>query len=329
MTRAVYVTGYPRIHVTLIDMAGVTSTAPGGAGFSIDAHPTVVKAEYGATFSLDGPAHLDSESWVDLEHLCRRLEEITDGRAARVTIESSPRQHVGLGAKTSLLLSVITAVDRLLRLSLSQNEIQELSRRGGTSGIGIHSFFTGGFVVDAGQRRESGWAPTPSRNIPDPILPLKILNFSVDESWVIILLTPEARTVSGNLEIDFFSKNCPIPSHEVLEVLSHVYHGLVPSMLKSDLAGLRESLNLINQSGFKKREIDNYRGIIRGLLLDLYESKVPSGMSSLGPTVFAIVHKDDHETINRIRVIAHDRCVFFDGPFNARNEGAKVLERCR
>ena len=48
------------------------------------------------------------------------------------------------------MLAVLASIDAALDLRLAREELQLLSSRGGTSGIGIHTYFVGGFLIDAG-----------------------------------------------------------------------------------------------------------------------------------------------------------------------------------
>ena len=325
MTTSVTVVGYPRIHITLMDLAGVTSMVPGGVGFSLDAFPTVLTAESASGFSVLGDSGLDQNAREDLDAICHRLRRLSSHKGALVRIESTPPQHVGLGSKTTLLLSVLTAVDALYGRTMSREKIQLLSERGGTSGIGIHSFFVGGLVVDAGRRRVAEWKPVPSSENIRTGIPVLLMNFRFPDNWRVALLSPSAPPISGEIEREFFERKCPISSAEALNAIAQVYHGVVPSILQRDIELLRESLKSISASGFKKSEIEIHGRVVRDIIYELNESNIACGMSSLGPTIYAIFEANDERKFERICSVARTWSAQIQGPFRARNQGAEVL----
>ena len=69
-----------------------------------------------------------------------------------------------LAPKTSLLLACLLAAKEELKLPLDMEALQFLSGRGGASGVGIHGFFTGGFLVDSGHSIEDINTLVPSSN---------------------------------------------------------------------------------------------------------------------------------------------------------------------
>src|SRR5690606_15053545 len=136
--------------------------------------------------------------------------------------------HVGLGTKTTLLLAIAAACNRDVGSPLGRRELQAVTRRGGTSGIGVNSFFYGGFGVDCGHpQRDAEYAPS-AASVPAVAAPLAVQT-DFPAEWVIHLALPSGRRLSGGDERNFFAANTPVPHSDVLQVLSAVYHGLVPA----------------------------------------------------------------------------------------------------
>src|SRR5690606_11611590 len=73
-----------------------------------------------------------------------------------VTIFGEMPTHRGFGSGTALRLACIEGLFAINDRALTADEAIVLSKRGGTSGIGISTYFSGGLVVDLGV----GWDDT-------------------------------------------------------------------------------------------------------------------------------------------------------------------------
>lgn len=113
-----------------------------------------------------------------------------------------PPLHVGLGSTTQVALSVGTAVSAICagRAPPAVDELVTLTQRGRYSGVGIHAFLRGGFVVDGGK----------TDDLPYPPL---LMRLSFPEEWSVILVMPkEGRGLSDEEE-----KRVMDPLPEVVE----------------------------------------------------------------------------------------------------------------
>src|SRR6187397_3143910 len=75
---------------------------------------------------------------------------LPDELSFRVSLLTDIYEHVGLGTKTAVILGALQAAAIASGYKVSRAELQLLSGRGGASGVGIHAFFIGGLVIDAG-----------------------------------------------------------------------------------------------------------------------------------------------------------------------------------
>jgi hypothetical protein len=105
----------PRVHISLADMGFASLRSFGGVGFSLDCEPTVVEFEPWRTVEIEGTDLVDTRAQLELSELVERLRAIREKVGFRAIIKSVPRQHIGLGSKTSLALSILAAnaVNRL------------------------------------------------------------------------------------------------------------------------------------------------------------------------------------------------------------------------
>lgn len=297
----ILVRAFTRVHVGLIDMGGATARRHGGAGFMLKQPTIEVSARCGAG-SVTGLSVLDVHAQSDVRQLLKRIRADSRFPPASVTIRRSPRQHIGLGTKTALLLAILKAHELLGDQRVPQHELQRLSGRGGVSGIGIHGFFHGGFIVDGGHAvaEDSEYAPSSCRrcfNIP----PLNA-RADIPTDWRFLLCCPPGKRYSGNMERAFFNRNSPISRAEVHDTIADVYHGLLPAVLERDLLKLKDAMQHIHGCGFKRRELNNQSVSAQSLFQSLSRiSNCAVGMSSMGPLLFAIVQADDVRALHDVQ----------------------------
>lgn len=315
----------PRLHLGLLDLGGATSRKYGGAGFSIDRVGVIVTAERSSKLQLVGTDKLDEKAQTDIARLLKRLQtRLDDPVSVRIEINEVPAQHVGLGTKTALLLSMICATCKCLGYEINPAVAQSISGRGGTSGVGIHAFFNGGFVMDFGHRNDGGlYAPSGS-HAPDGI-PLLSRIVSIPDNWLFALILPNGIRLCGESEDQFFRDNTPIPDDEVYKSVSLMYHNILPSIITCDLEVLSASLSDFQRTGFKRREVLAQSSQTRRLIAELEASKIGAvGMSSLGPLLFIIFDRANYDAIDRLTKIAETSSAKFLGAFEGNNSGYEV-----
>jgi beta-ribofuranosylaminobenzene 5'-phosphate synthase len=152
----------PRIHVSLADMGFASLRAFGGIGFSIEQPLTVFQFDQCSGIEIDGLEVLDEEGRADLNQVIERMKSDRGELHFRAVLKTAPPQHVGFGSKTALALGLIAGVNAFRSIGWSMEDMQRLSERGAASGVGIHSFFTGGVVWDAGHRADAAKQLLPS-----------------------------------------------------------------------------------------------------------------------------------------------------------------------
>lgn len=244
----------------------------------------------------------------------------------KFTVESAFPPHSGLGSGTQLSLAVAKLISTINNQDLTAIDLAKIVGRGGTSGIGVESFENGGFIVDGGHKsgEKLGFLPSSaSCATPPPI----IARYDFPEDWKIILAIPEVeRGVSGAEEIDAFQTHCPIPLKEV-EKLSHLMlMKLMPSVLESDLDAFGDAVNKIQKIGFKKIENELQNPYIAQIMENLRVAGAAGvGMSSFGPTIFAVTDTNEQDIVNA----ANDALKNIGGEIistSAQNNGAKLLD---
>ncbi len=322
--RDTVVEAYGRLHFALIDLGRTTARAFGGCGVAISLPVATVSVVRDEQLSWHGLEHIDEIAQEDLGRSVKRLAMLVGTEvSARVAIQGTVRQHVGLGSKTALVLAILTGLNRELGLSLGNEELQRLSGRGGASGVGIHTFFCGGFVVDGGhpQSQVEHLVPSGARR-PTHVPPL-MSRLRIPASWRFWLLLPPGPRIAGEDEAAFFARNTPVASAGVYETLGVVAHGVAPAVATADLEALSVALRAANARGFKACEVREQSEDVRILLEACWSAgEVAAGLSSMGPLVYVI--GDTSDLPSRIRDAADACGAEVLGPIGGRNHGAMI-----
>jgi beta-ribofuranosylaminobenzene 5'-phosphate synthase len=276
------ITSPSRLHLTLIDMNASWGRIDGGAGISLESPNITISAEKSDQTEVEGDSILKER----IEAAAGKV--LPEGEGIRILIEEDMYAHVGLGSGTQASLSAAAAVNELYDLGMGVREMAIAVGRGGTSGIGVASFESGGFIVDGGHKfsEKGSFSPSSaSRADPAPVL------FRHDlPDWDIVLALPDTQGAHDAKEADIFRKVCPIPLNEVQEVSHMILMKMMPAIIEDDIEAFGRAVNHIQTLGFKKREVQLQRQAVRDVITLMQESGAyGAGMSSFGPVVYGVV----------------------------------------
>lgn len=288
MKRNVTIIASSRIHIGLLDLGRVTQRTFGGLGFMLEVPAVEVAAQPSSDIALSCPRGMQGATRQYLASRIQRLVAAFPGSGVRIQIKTHIPEHVGLGSKTSTTLAVLVAAVRATDRNLDNLTLQRLSGRGGASGTGIHGFFTGRFIVDAG--RPGALPLLPSSLQASTGIPTLIKTALMPPNWRVTLTLPPGVHSSGEAESLFFQRVTPIPRSEILEQFGIVYHGLLPALLERDLDQFGDALYAFSKLGFKAREITAQGKAVTDTIAALQTVAPCVGMSSMGPLVYAITN---------------------------------------
>ncbi len=280
-----------RLHITLIDLNASIGRVDGGIGLTLKEPGFRITAERS---DVPGEVTVTREAAGGAAHVGRMRESaaalLPDGNAdrggIRIHIERDAPPHVGLGSGTQSALAAGMAVNQLYNLGLSVRDIAIKAGRGGTSGIGVASFEGGGFILDGGHRFSEKGAFKPSAASRSP--PAPILFQRPFPDWEVVLAIPDTRGAHDDNEVDIFKQECPIPLSEVQELSHIILMETLPAVVEEDIEALGDSINRIQKTGFKRREISLQRPEIQQMIELMQENTCGAGMSSFGPVVYGI-----------------------------------------
>jgi len=284
MKPSVTLRSYPRIHLGLLDLSGTYMRVDGGAGISVSAFPLIV------TVRESTSTQISSQS-IDARRLCQHvlddMKEVLPHLHVQITVTSEGTLHCGLGFATQCIFSVAQALLLFFQLDIPKEKLAPILHRGGTSGIGVHAFYHGGFLVDGGHAfpgDKDTLAPT-SQSLPKSIPPL-IAQFPFPD-WLICIAIPKAqKMLSGLDEVAFWRKATPIPEKESQILCHNLLMGMLPAIATKNFPDFCRAVQVSTSAGMKKREIDYWQPAFRQYRNKLMENGWRGiTLSSLGPAV--------------------------------------------
>ncbi len=303
-----------RLHMTLIDMNASRGRVDGSIGLTLNKPVISITAEKSDIIEVTGSSEhaqrmKNSASVLLPEHL-----------GIHINIEKDYPSHIGMGSGTQATLAAGMAVNMLYDLGLNAYDIAVKVGRGGTSGIGVAAFENGGFILDGGHKFSEKKAFLPSAASRLPPAPVMLRRDFPD--WDIVIAIPQQKGASMINEVNIFQTQCPVPLREI-EQLSHVIlMQLLPALFEEDMEAFGRSINIIQELGFKKREVGLQP--VSKVLMKIFreEGAYGAGMSSFGPAVYAF--GEDAEELREIAIefLGNKGQVFITKP---RNKGAKII----
>ncbi len=285
----------------------------GGIGITLDEPVICISAEKSDSIEMTGK----SEHTERMRKSAAAL--LPEGEGIHISIEKDYPSHIGLGSGTQTALASAMAVNKIYDLGLSVYELAIKAGRGGTSGIGVVAFESGGFILDGGHRfsEKKDFLPSSASKLP----PAPVLLRRDFPDWDIVVAIPEQKGASLKHEVNIFRKECPLPLKEV-EKLSHIIlMQLLPALAEEDIVTFGKSINMIQEIGFKKKEVE-LQPVSAKLMQALRVGGAHgAGMSSFGPTVYAF--GEDAGNLGKIaqEFLGEKNRVFIT---RARNEGARI-----
>jgi beta-RFAP synthase len=286
-TRMIRVVTGSRLHFGLLGLApppgGPAARSFGGCGLMVREPAVGVSVRPAGDWHADGPLAARA-----LDFARRFATTLPPDALApqRVTVETCPPEHAGLGVGTQLGLAAALALNRAA--GLPDLEVTDLARRvgrGARSAVGVHGFARGGFLVEGGQRTPGELAPL-------------VAHAAFPEAWRVVLLRPPGDGPwHGERERAAFAA---LPAEPALtdRLCRLALLGLLPALAEADLPAFAAALGEYNaRSGelFRPAQGGVYAGPAVAALVDwLHGQGVRgAGQSSWGQTVFAVAGDAD------------------------------------
>ncbi len=314
----VEITAPSRLHITLIDLNGALGRVDGSVGLTLDSPTIKIDVRKDEGISISG-----SDVFADrIDGVIRTIATEYKISGVAINVIDEYRAHVGLGAGTAVSLAVASGISRLFDLNLELDELARLTGRGGTSGIGVAAYRSGGFIVDGGHKNKASFLPSSASSTYG--LPPVLMRYEFPE-WDIVLAIPNLQGASDVPEVDIFQQQCPIPLNEVQALCHVILMEMLPAVVEKDVERFGRSINHVQTIGFKRRELA-LQPFCKDLIDFMNENgALGAGMSSFGPTVYAI--SDEKHLQSVVQRFLNESVGGEVHLVKARNEGARILRR--
>lgn len=282
---------YSRIHITLVGMSTEGYRRNGGIGFSINkpSMTCIFNPSEDFAFFDNRTIPLNKEELRKLIiHLKSLRKKYKCKKAFTCVIEGYIIPHCGFGSSTMLYLSVTEAFLRLNGIKYDREQLVKESGRGGTSGIGINTYFEGGFICDIGIKNIHDQSTiTPSSIAKNHQSPLVIYRHNMPQWEMGICILKRVQTLSKQQEISFFKEVKGLEQSEINEILYHTVYGIVAAIEENEQDTFSQAIKNIQSTQWKLLERSNYGDEIEYAERILYQNGAKSvGMSSMGPLLF-------------------------------------------
>ena len=276
----------------------------GSVGFAINGFDTIVTCESWHENCVEIVNSVGDLSKV--EYLILFLDDVFKAINAsvhvRVVIEQQPIAHSGFGSGTALRLSLVDAVLLVNDMQLDRNKTVKLSRRGGTSGVGVNTYFDGGFIAESGVPNK-GLKSTSSADKEgvDFRQPTVIVQKKMPPWFIGIFLVGGITGVAGESERQFFDENTPILQSSVEASIYHAIMGTASAVIDNDYQRFAESVRNVQTLEWKAAEWKIQDPRVHEARDLLYESGATSvGLSSFGPALYYTGQQLDFSSLNRL-----------------------------
>lgn len=276
------ITSYTRLHFGLISMNEHSHRIDGGFGLYVNLPSAEIFIENDKKICVKGY----NDKYY--EKILKENEKYLELSKVKVVINNIVDPHVGLGLKTQISMALLQGLKLFAGNEINLTDMLPIIKRGGTSGIGIHSFLNGGFTVDGGHL----WGIEKNKLCPSAdVISYKLSPLIVHKNfpnWGICIIIPNTKKhVYGKQETKLFSEFTPILQSEIDSLCKWILMGVIPAIQNNDLESFGYSLNNCMHLGFKKKEIEFWQENVKYYINILKEANFKGvGMTSFGPTVF-------------------------------------------
>ncbi|MDK2082617.1 hypothetical protein PT502_02280 [Aliarcobacter butzleri] len=316
---------YPRLHISLIAMNNGIYRKNGGIGFSIDEPNLIFNCSINESFSIEDKREYPF-SKNELDRISKILIDLSNQfkfkNKMHIVINSDLiPTHCGFGTSTSARLAILEALFILNNTSYTNDMIVKYSKRGNTSGIGVNTYFSGGYVFDIGTKQDNNEL-MPSSIEKYFVNPLVILKDEMPNWEFGICIPKKISSLTENEEINFFKKTCPISDTDVYKALYHIIYGLIGGIKEKNLNTFSKAIKEIQNCRWKSEEKSLYGNQLKLIEDKLYKlGALCVGMSSLGPLLF-FTSNDINSLVNSAKNEITD-CIIFKS--DVRNKGRKII----
>lgn len=278
--RQVTVVANARLHLGFVDLTRRRARQFGSLGLALEAPQTRVVAAEAAR------EHVGSAGETALRAKAAPIAESMQlALPSRLSLEQAIPPHVGLGSGTQMGLALAAAIAAWHGRTFPAAELARFAGRGRRSGIGIATFESGGFVVDAGRSARTATPPVISR-------------CDWPEDWRVLLIFDDLdQGLSGAKENTAF-ETLPGMSTAVANELAYLtLMVLLPALAEHDFSAFSRAVGRIQEANgahFSTAQNGCYSSPRVAAVLEHLKAAgfKGHGQSSWGPTGFVFCESE-------------------------------------
>lgn len=283
------ITAFPRLHISLVEMSRKGYRLNGGAGVSISNPKITMLFSISNHFEIidnrnKNISNDEISRWYNVLNEC--MEGNGFANRIKCTINSNTLPHVGFGTGTIIYLASIEALYLLNNSTPTREEIIKFSKRGGTSGVGIRTYFDGGIVFDVGVPNK-GQDIKPSASINTVSYPsLDVYTDKLPE-WSIGICMPKIKSKTEHEERLFFKNVADTIQNDAPQILYELVNGVIAALKEQDFKTYCNAIKKIQKTSWKSEERTQYGNALIEYESCLYDFGADCvGMSSFGPLLY-------------------------------------------
>lgn len=226
--RSISVKTSARLHLGFLDLNGGLGRHFGSIGLAVDSHHTNLSLTHKET-QQQTSTKLSTTTQEKINKLVKQFY-LTLGKHIPVNLQQTKLQvhslipeHAGLGSGTQLALVIGRILATYHQLDISTATIAQALDRGKRSGIGISTFNTGGFIVDAGLGAHS-------------LTPARLFQQAFPAQWrLVMLLDKNHQGIHGDIEIQAFRNLPKFPLQHSQHICHLTLMQLLPAIIEKDI----------------------------------------------------------------------------------------------
>ena len=283
MPSAVFVQTGCRLHFGLLAVQAEAGRNFGGVGLMIGSPNCEVLVHRNDHDEIVSSAELAPRIAEWRDRIRNAIERDSTSMPVRIELHRELPGHAGLGSGTQMALALATAMNAIAGNStIAAIELASQVGRGRRSAIGIHGFQRGGFLVEAGKRRDEEVSPL-------------VASLSFPAEWRILLASPKsALGLSGDAERQAFVRLGAMPRSVTEKLCRIALMDMLPAIAAADFQATSESL-----FEFGRLNGEYFAPVQGGLFADPRAASLADwlrtagcmavGQSSWGPSLFALL----------------------------------------
>ena len=281
-----------RLHVGLLNESGTWGRIDGSIGFAIADPHWIIEVALDDVPMVFAEAELSRELAAAALALLTKIYAETHVALSINVLKSVPA-HAGFGSKTSLLMLLASAAQRLGALpSMDAIGMGAYIGRGGTSGVGVHASQLGGVTLDLGRNfpgDKRAFGPSSTSHSHPP----RLARWLPASQLPVVHLRFAESGPAGQEEVDVFRRACPVPVSDTVKIDRLVRTEFVRGLADADEIRINSALGQLQRLGVKREEWNSQAEVTKEFSRYM-KARIPDlaiCLSSMGPTLFTISNR--------------------------------------